>query len=171
MRKMLFRTRLFDLERHTLRIKGKLATFYRIGSPNTSVIIPLLEDGRVILERQYRPAIGRYLYELPAGHLNRKEKPASAARRELEEETGYRAGSLRLLFEAYPSPGIKTEFSSFYLATNLTRTKTNLDTDEVITIKKIKLSRLVGMIRSNRIVDAKTIAAVLFYTAFSKPSR
>lgn len=166
----LFRSRFFDLQRLNLSIGKRRAVFYRVKSSNSVVILPILDDGRVILERQYRPAIGRYLYEIPAGHMDDGESPINTARRELEEETGYRAAKLKPLFSAYPSPGIRTEFSSFYVASSLRKTSTHMDADEVIEIRKIKLSRLVDMIRKNSIIDAKTIAAVLFYISFAEKS-
>ncbi len=167
----LFRSRFFDLEKLNFNVGKRSVTFYRVKSSNSVVILPMLEDGRIIIERQYRPAIGRYIYELPAGHMDQGERPQTTALRELEEETGFRAKHLKFLFSAYPSPGIRTEFSSFYLATQLRKTKTNMDPDEVIEIKKIKLSSLVRMIKSNQIIDAKTIAAILFYLSFSKPGK
>ena len=169
-RQTLFRSRFFDLQKLNFSVGSRKVVFYRVKSSNSVVIIPLLADGSVVLERQYRPAIGRYIYELPAGHMDEGEDPSKTARRELEEETGYMAKHLKLLFSAYPSPGIRTEFSSFYLATGLVKTKAHMDPDEVIEIKKVRLGRLVSMIRTNQIIDAKTIAAILFYISFSKKS-
>lgn len=166
--KVVYKTRLFDLEKFRDKKMGK-TYFYRIHGPDSVTILPFLDDGRILLERQYRTAIRRYIYELPAGAIDKGEKPIRAAARELEEETGYRPGSVRLLFDAYPSPGIRTEFSNIYIATRLVKTKTNLEPDELITIKKVKLSELVGMIKKNQIIDLKTIAAILFYVKFSAP--
>ena len=166
----LFRSKFFDLQRLNFSVGKRKVVFYRVKSSNSVVILPMLDDGRVVLERQYRPAIGRYIYELPAGHMDDGEDPSKTARRELEEETGYRAKNLKPLFSAYPSPGIRTEFSSFFIATGLVKTEAHMDPDEVIEIKKIRLGRLVSMIRKNQIIDAKTIAAILFYISFSKKS-
>jgi ADP-ribose pyrophosphatase len=168
MSKVVYKTKLFSLERFKDR-KLSDTYFYRISGPDSVTIFPLLDDGRIVLERQYRPAIRKYIYELPAGCIDDGETPAHAAARELEEETGYRPGLIRQLFDAYPSPGIRTEFATIYIATNLVKTKTHLDPDEVITIKKVKLEELVEMIKKNQIIDLKTIAAVLFYTTFSAP--
>lgn len=166
MSKVVYKTKLFDVEKFRVNKLGG-THFYRIRGPDSVTILPLLDDGRVIMELQYRPAINRYVFELPAGCINKGEKPIRAAARELEEETGYKPGSIRLLFDAYPSPGIRTEFSTIFIATELVKTKTNLDPDERITIKKVRLAELVRMIKKNQITDLKTIATILFYIKFS----
>lgn len=167
MTQIIYDAGIFNLERFKFSKNGASKDFYRIAGKDSVTILPILDDGRVILERQYRPAIKQYLYEIPAGLIENGEMPQRAAIRELEEETGYKAKSLKLLFAAYPSPGVKTEFSTCYLATGLVKTKTNMDADEIITIRKVKLNDLVKMIEKNQIIDVKTIAAVLFYIKFS----
>ncbi len=168
MSKTVLKTKIFGIQKFkSERNGGRGPYFYRMVTSNSVVILPLLDDGTVVLERQYRPAINKYIYEIPAGLIEKGESPAHAAVRELEEETGYLAGSMQLLFAGYPSPGTKTEFSTCYLATKLAKTKTNMDPDEVIDVKKVRLEELVRMIKRNQIVDVKTIAAVLFYVKFS----
>src|SRR5438477_5707271 len=89
--------------------------------PGAVVVLPLLDDGRVVLIDQYRPAIERRLLELPAGTLDVEDEAAErCAHRELEEETGYRAGRMVFLCKPYPSPGIMTELIQAFVATELT---------------------------------------------------
>jgi ADP-ribose pyrophosphatase len=163
---IVYKNAVFGIEKFKFRKGGRNMDFYRMVGPNSIIILPVLDNGRILIERQYRPAIGRYLYEIPAGYVNDGEAPCDAARRELEEETGYRAGRLKALFSAYPSPGIKAEFSTCYLATRLAKTRANRDPAEIIEVRKVRLDDLVSMIKSNRIIDVKTIAAVLFYMRF-----
>ena len=157
---------MFEVEKGVTRIKGREFAFDLIRSANTVGIVPIAGDGSIILERQYRYVVGRYLYEIPAGHVNEGESSVHAARRELEEETGYRAKSMKVLFRCYPSPGIKTEYATYYVARGLTRSSTNLDRDEVITTIKVNLATALRMIRKNQIKDNKTIASILFYALF-----
>ena len=112
--------------------------------------------------RNIRHAIGRELWELPAGTLDVPgEPPEQAASRELEEETGYRARRLTPLCEFYSSPGILTELLRAYVATDLTKTRQNLDAGEEIEVEKVPLVEALAMIRNGRIVDGKTIVTLL----------
>ncbi len=162
---------MFDVEKCVTRIAGRKFSFDLIRSANTVGIVPIADDGSIILEMQYRYVVGKYLYEIPAGHIDKGESPEHAARRELEEETGYRAKHMRVLFRCYPSPGIKTEYATYYVAHGLVKTAAHLDRDEVIATIKVSLATALKMIRKNQIKDNKTIASILFYTSFSTKRR
>ena len=168
MSKVVYRSKMFDVERHTVRIQDHPFTFHMVKGPDTVSVVAVLRDGRIILERQYRYPIRRYIYEIPAGHIDAGETPRHAAARELEEETGYAPGSLDVLFKSYPSPGIKTELSTVYLARGLKKTKSNREPDELMTLRYVNLKEAMVMVRKNRIIDQKTIAALLFYSKFTK---
>ena len=125
-------------------------------------VIPLLDDGRVLMERQYRYAAGRVLLEIPAGKLETKdEEPLLAAARELREETGAVAGKYTYLGKMLGSPAILSEQVYMYLAEQLSFENTSPDDDEFIEIEKIPLEQLYEMVMSGEIEDSKTQIAVL----------
>jgi ADP-ribose pyrophosphatase len=119
-------------------------------------------EPRVLLERQYRHAAGRFLYELPAGRIDRGENELKAAKRELLEETGYSARSWRRILHFWASPGFVAEAMSLYLAQQLKPGAAQPEDDEVIEITLVPLSQAVSMVTSGKIQDAKTIAGVLW---------
>jgi ADP-ribose pyrophosphatase len=129
----------------------------------SAVILPVLEDGRVVLIRQFRLAAGRALWELPAGSLDRREKPLAGARRELAEETGYRSTSWRKLVEFYPSPGILDERMILFLARNIRPGEASPESDERIEIRVFEAKQWQAMIRSGRIRDGKTLLGLLYW--------
>ncbi len=139
---------------------GVNATLEIIRHPGAVLVIPFLTDRRSIFLRQYRPVIGQYLYELPAGTLKKNESLVACAKRELIEETSFAAGKLTRLGKIYPVPGYSTEVIHLFAASQLNRVCGQLDPDEII--KTIVLSRgeLRQLFRAGRIVDAKTICAL-----------
>jgi ADP-ribose pyrophosphatase len=130
---------------------------------NGSVVIIPIKDKKIILERQYRPVIGKWIYELPAGTIEKGESPEKCARRELAEETGYVAKKIKKVFVSYPSPGYSTELQHFFIATDLQKTKRHLMAHEVIKLKEVTPEEAVEMINKKKIIDGKTIQAILFY--------
>lgn len=125
-------------------------------------ILPLLEDGRVIMERQYRYAHGRVFFEIPAGKLDTPtEDPLEAAKRELREETGAVAERYTYLGEIDTTPALMNEKIYLYLAEGITFGERNLDYDEFLDVELVPLSTLVDMTMRGEIKDAKTQVAVL----------
>ena len=102
-----------------------------------AVIIPV-HGSKLVLERQYRPAIGRWLYELPAGLIEKGEEPIEAARRELKEETGFTAASIEHAFSSYSSPGLSDEIVHFFIARGLRKGKRHLEKHEIIETRDIE---------------------------------
>jgi len=165
---VLVRSRNFNVESFKFRRNGRKIEFYRIVIRKSVTILPILDDGRIVIEKQYRPAVRRNIYELPAGHGEKGEDPKQSAIRELEEETGYLAGDLRLLFVAYLAPGSSTELMYFYVARKLKKTKANREQDEFISQSAISFGKALRMIKDNTITDTKTIACLLYYKEFAQ---
>ena len=136
--------------------------------PGAVAILPLLDDGRICFVNNFRVAVDRTLVELPAGTLEPGEDPAETARRELAEETGYRADKIRLLTSFYTSPGILDERMHLYLATGLTPGPTALEPGEDIRPLLATWPEALEMVRDGRIHDAKTLVGLLYYEAFHR---
>jgi ADP-ribose pyrophosphatase len=150
---------------------GLHATRDIVAHPGSVVVIPVLEDGRIVLIRQYRYAAGKYLWELVAGHKEPNENPDEGASRELEEETGYTARRVRKLFEIFPSPGLLGERMDIYLAEGLKKGKARPEDDEKISQRIVTVAEAERWIRDGKICDAKTIAGLLYYSRFLRQSR
>ena len=125
--------------------------------PGAAAVVPLKDDDTVILIRQFRHAAGGFIYEIPAGKLHPGEDPKVCAARELEEEVGYRASRFELLSSIFTAPGFTDEVIHIYKATSLTKTKQNLDRDEVLDIVEMPLREAMAMIQDGSIRDAKTM--------------
>ena len=123
-----------------------------------SVILPITEDGEVIMIQEPRTPIETVILALPSG-----EVPEQAAIRELEEETGYLAGNIKFMLEYYPAVGYSDEKISIYLATDLKKTKQHLDPTEDITVVKIPLEEVKEMLDNNELITASTMIALLHY--------
>ena len=129
--------------------------------PGGAAILPLDGDGQVTLVRQYRYALGQELLEIPAGKLEYGEDPKAAAIRELEEECGLIAGQVTDLGCIYPSVGYDDEIIYLYLARDLHATEARPDEGEFVSLEKYPLERLVEMVMSGALRDAKTVTAIL----------
>ena len=127
----------------------------------SAVIIPVFDDGTVVLVKQYRHPAVRYLLEAPAGTLADRERPEVGAARELQEELGLVAERLEKLSEFFVSPGFLEEKMWVYLATGLTEGKQFLDEDEILEIVRLPISEALEMITSGEIQDAKTIIGLM----------
>ena len=126
------------------------------------VILPRLSDGRILLVRQYRYAARRHLWELVAGSMEPGESVIRAARRELQEETGYRAGSLKRLFSFYPSPGVLTEQMHLVEASNLKLSDAAPEEDERIQVRAFSKTEIDKLIQERKIIDGKTLVGVMW---------
>lgn len=132
------------------------------------VILPILDDQTVVLIRNDRFAVGKTLWELPAGTIEPDEPALHCAARELTEETGYHAARLDHLFDFYTTPGFCTEQMFAYLAQELTFKGQDLDETEKIESCPIPLADVKKMMFDNRIRDGKTVATLLYYLEFSR---
>ena len=141
--------------------------------PGGAVVVPLFEDGSVLLVRQYRYPVKKELYELPAGKLDPGEQPEHCAARELEEETGYLASTMKKLTAIYTTPGFCSEQLHIYLATGLKKSPRGqrLEEGEMdLQLKRLPFDEVVKMIEEQEIVDSKTICGILL-TARQRPIR
>jgi ADP-ribose pyrophosphatase len=139
--------------------------------PGSVVVLPVFDDGRILIIRQYRYAAGQFMWELVAGHREPNEDFRRGAARELQEETGYTARRYRKLLEIYPSPGFLSERMVIFLAEGLTKGDARPEDDEKIEARILTLGEVERWIRSGKIRDAKTISGLLYYAAFSQRKR
>jgi ADP-ribose pyrophosphatase len=132
----------------------------------SAVMMALDAKKRILLVRQYRLPAGMYLWELPAGRLDPGETPLQTAKRELVEETGYRARQWRKLVTFFPSPGYVGEKMTIYLATDLTEGEPKPMEDEKIETRWFTGAEIEGMLRSGKIIDGKTLIGYLTWKRF-----
>lgn len=165
---VIYSGRVVKFTRKQIRLPtGKTAVREIIDHPGSVGIVPILDDEsqRVVLIRQFRLAARGTIWEIPAGTMEEGESPEASARRELEEETGYRCRALDPLFECYLAPGYSAEVMHFFLAKNLVKTRTNYDEDETISVHYATLEEIFEMIERGEIRDAKTVAAISYLVA------
>ena len=164
--------RVFSVRRdQVVEPSGLEATREIVVHHGSVVVLPVLPDGRIVLIRQYRYAAGQYLWELVAGHKEPGENPVAGARRELREETGYRARRIQKLLDVFPSPGLLGERMEIFLAEGLTKGKARPEDDEKITQQIVTLREAERWIRSGKIRDAKSVSGILYYAAFVAQKR
>ncbi len=167
-----FKGRVMEVKRdHIIEPSGIRAMREWVKHPGSVVVLPVFPDGRILLIRQYRYAAAQEMWELVAGHKEPDEDFETGARRELEEESGYTAKKMKKLLEFFPSPGFLSEKMVVFLAEGLTKGKANMEEDEKIDQKIVSLSQAEDWIRRGKILDAKTISGILFYSKFSRAKK
>lgn len=143
---------------------GRETVWELIKHIGAAAVIPVDQDGKIIMVKQYRNASDSITLEIPAGTLDEKhEDPKDCAIRELEEETGYIAESMEFLMKFYSAIGICDEVISIYVAKGLIPTQQNLDEDEYVEIVHLELDELIQMIYNGELIDNKTISSLLAY--------
>jgi ADP-ribose pyrophosphatase len=159
--KRIFKGRVVTLDIDTVTLpNGATIDLEMIHHPGAAAVVPIKEDGTVILIRQFRHAAAGYIYEIPAGKLHLGEDPKVCAERELQEEIGYKVASLELLASILTTPGFTDEVIHIYKGTGLTLGTQNLDHDEVIEIIEIPLAKAIAQINDGTIRDGKTIVGL-----------
>lgn len=126
-----------------------------------AVMIPMLNDGRIIMEKQFRKAVETEIYELPAGKRDPGETFTEAAIRELREEVGYEPDMVEFLTSIYPSVGYSSERLDIFICTGLKKVERKLDEDEDIELIPLEVDEVIEMIKKHEIKDAKTVSGVL----------
>lgn len=163
-RKTLYKGPTASLTRDTIRwTDGRVFDREVIHHPRSVVLLPILPDGRVVMIRQFRAAIERFIHEIPAGTSEPGESMIACCRRELAEEIGYAALRYELITRFFPAPGISTEEMYFYRATGLTKLThpPAKDDDELITPYIVTAAQALTMVKKGRVVDAKSILGLL----------
>lgn len=157
----LHRGRVFALIRERISLpNGATIDLDIIRHPGAAAMIPLNEHGSLVMIRQYRHAIGEYIWEIPAGTLNPDESPLECAKRELIEETGYSATEWEELGTIIPVPGYSDEKIHIFLAQGLQSARQNLDPDEILHVREIPLEEALHMAETGEIKDSKTISSL-----------
>jgi len=160
--KTVFEGRIFDVKDDTIRFDNGLVAGRELVAKRdgAAAVIALDGEGRLLLVEQYRYGAQQDLLEIPAGLLEKGEEPEQGALRELEEETGWKAGKITFLYDFWATPGYCSEKLSVFLCEDLVKTHQHLDADEFINVKAVTLEEARAMVMDGRITDGKTIAAV-----------
>jgi len=163
-RKWLHRGKRLHFCLDTIKVPGRDKTYVRevIFHPEVAVIAPIQNNGKIILIRQLRYGVAKYLWEFPAGTCDGKESPLSCAKRELTEEAHVKATKFRKLISFYPTPGVSTEFMHVFLATRLKPERGIPDEDEIIEVQEFTPKQVMSMLKTGKIQDAKTLVALLY---------
>jgi len=166
-RELIAKGTIIDYYQDTMLIpNGNTAKWDLIDHKGAAAVVAVRDDGKLLMVRQYRNALERETLEIPAGGLNGREEPTeTAARRELEEETGCICGSLELLTSIYTTVAFCNEKIDIYVARDLKPGKQHLDEDEYLNVEAYGLDELKEMIFSLKIQDSKTICGIMTYAA------
>jgi ADP-ribose pyrophosphatase len=151
------------VERDFVLPNGRKTTFGIVEHPGAVAIVPVFENGDVLLLKQFRPTIGRELYEIPAGTLEPGESPLATAKREIVEETGHGARRWRKISEFYSAPGFCTELLHVFEARDLFPATAEQDVDEILRPLRVPLAKALDLIERRTIRDAKSIAGLLLH--------
>jgi ADP-ribose diphosphatase len=165
--KVLYRGTVFGVRRDEIvEPDGLRAAREVISHPGSVVVLPLLDDGRIVMVRQYRHAARQYLWELVAGRMDEGETVKQGAARELREETGYRAKRFTEFLDVFPTPGFLEERMHILLAEGLTAGKAEPEEDEKIISHAYRVEELKRMMQNGKLRDGKSIAGILYYLTF-----
>lgn len=163
-RELALKGNIIDFYKDTIEVNGeRTVTFDFIGHKGAAAMIPVDQNGNIIMVKQFRNAIDSYSLEIPAGCLNLGEDPKICAMRECEEETGYKPNEAHHLIDVFTTVAFSNEKISIYYTNDITPTCQNLDEDEFVSIEIYSIEVLSQMILEGKIQDAKTIAGILAY--------
>lgn len=160
---LIYQGKILDLYKDTVKCPNGVISAREVVRHCKAACVLAIKDDKVIIEEQYRYPYDEVILEFPAGKIEEGEDVLKGAIRELEEETGYLAHTIEYLGDMYPACAYTDEIISLYVATDLEKTKQNLDDNEVLNFKFISFDELNELIKTNKIKDAKTIAAYSLY--------
>ena len=167
--KRIFKGRLLGLRVDTVELpNGKRSTREIVEHPGAVAIVAVTDDKEMVLVRQYRKATGEVLIEIPAGVPLAGEKGEEAARRELEEETGYHARKISSLWDGYTSPGYSDEMIHYFLAQEMNMMKQHTDEDEFVEVVLVDIEAALDLAKTGRIKDNKTLIGIMLADKFLK---
>jgi ADP-ribose pyrophosphatase len=175
--KLAYKGKVFSVVTDTVEEPGGRINTRDVIRHNGSVVILAVDDSKnprdpdIVFERQYRHAAGLTLIELPAGRVEPHEAPLAAAKREMIEETGYRAKRWTLLTKYFASPGFLGEWMQIYLARDIREGAATPEPDENIQVFRLTLSEALALVAANKIHDGKTLIGLLLYDAARKSGR
>ena len=152
----------FKVRKHKVKTVGGESVRDIVEHTGGSIMVAVRDDGKILLEKQYRKALESDFVELPAGKADPGEEPVVTATRELAEETGYYAGDVRHLISFYPTCGYSNEHLHIYICKDLTKGEKHLDRDECIDLEWVDPDEIIARISSGEIQDSKTIIGILF---------
>jgi len=162
---IIYQGKVFKLLRENVTLDNGVTTdLDLIDHPGASAMVALSNESNILLLKQYRHAMGDFIWEIPAGTLDQDEAPLDCAKRELIEETGFAAHAWEKLGEITPVPGYSNERIHVFLASHLERATQNLDKDEVLRVHEVPLTDAMGMIHDGSIQDGKTISGLFMAT-------
>lgn len=161
----MFRGRRFAVLKRIIDVDGSEVVRDVVSFGVAVAVLPIIDNDRVVLVKQYRAPINSWILEVPAGKVEFDESLEECARRELEEETGYRAMSMEKLVSIYTSPGYSDEVLHIYLAKELVYVGAKPERYELLKVVTLPIDEAIKLILSAPIVDAKTLLALLFYTS------
>lgn len=166
---LIFKGRVFNITRLHVRLPDKKESYYEMVShPGAVSIVPVDEQGRILLVRQFRPAAWQDVLELPAGTLEKDEDPLDCAGRELREETGWAARKIEKLGAFYLAPGYSSECLHMFLARDLYHSPLQADQDEFINVEAVPIAQAYEMAHSGVFKDGKTLAGLLLAEPYLK---
>jgi len=157
-KKSIFKGRIIDLSVETVTLpNGATAELEIITHPGAAAVVPMKDETTVVMIRQYRHAVGGFIYEIPAGKLHPGEDPRECAVREVEEEIGYKVGNLEPLLSFFTTPGFTNEVIHIFLGKDLQPGTQDLGTDEVLEVLEMPIDKAIALIKEGTIRDGKTI--------------
>lgn len=164
-RELVYKGAIIDLYKDTVQDQdGRIQEYDFIGHKGAAAVVPVTDEGKILMVRQYRNALDRFTLEIPAGGLNGKDEPGIVcAARELEEETGFKSENLEPLITVQTTIAFCNEKIEVFVARNLVKSHQHLDEGEFVDVEEYTIEELVNMVYEAKIQDGKTMAAILAY--------
>ncbi|MCL5976020.1 MAG: NUDIX hydrolase [Candidatus Parvarchaeota archaeon] len=159
----------FEVETENVKLpNGHTMKLEKVSSKEIALVLPIINNDKIAIIKQYRPTIKKWLYEFPAGLIERNEAPITAARRELEEETGLICKKIKKAGGMFTSPGFSNEFMHIFIADCSIGGKQNLEPAENIIVRVVPAKKAIEMVKKGMFVNGPTLSAILFGLIYRK---